>query len=118
VEAAVQLPIHLKIKGMTEKFALREAAKEVLTPTVYQRQKHPFLAPPITFSDKSNRLYGLLQDTLRSSSVAELPHIDAKKLVAFLDGLENRPISERASADPMLTGLLSAVLLQKRFHVS
>ena len=35
-----------KIRGMTEKYVLREAARPVLTETVYGRQKHPFLTPP------------------------------------------------------------------------
>jgi asparagine synthase (glutamine-hydrolysing) len=36
----------MKIKGMTEKYVLREAAKPVLTEAVYRRQKQPFMSPP------------------------------------------------------------------------
>src|SRR5262249_772750 len=46
VELVRDLPVAQKIRGMTEKYVLREAARPVLTATVYARQKHPFLAPP------------------------------------------------------------------------
>jgi asparagine synthase (glutamine-hydrolysing) len=62
VEVARNLPVAMKIHGMTEKFVLREAARPLLTDTVYRRQKHPFLAPPATLDPKS-RLNELLQDT-------------------------------------------------------
>lgn len=45
-----QVPVSMKIKGMTEKYILREATKDVLTETVYNRQKHPFLSPPATLN--------------------------------------------------------------------
>jgi asparagine synthase (glutamine-hydrolysing) len=42
------VPVNLKIRSMTEKYILREAVKDVITDTVYKRQKHPFLSPPST----------------------------------------------------------------------
>ncbi len=36
----------MKVKGIREKHVLREAAKDVLIPEVYDRQKHPFTTPP------------------------------------------------------------------------
>ena len=47
VELARDLPVSQKIRGMTEKYVLREAARPVLTATVYGRQKHPFITPPL-----------------------------------------------------------------------
>jgi hypothetical protein len=41
-------PVNQKIRGMTEKYVLREAVRDVITGTVYRRQKHPFLSPPAT----------------------------------------------------------------------
>jgi asparagine synthase (glutamine-hydrolysing) len=46
VEYSRKLPISQKIHGAVEKYVLREALKPDLTPTVYARQKHPFLSPP------------------------------------------------------------------------
>ena len=59
-----RVPVSLKIRGMTEKYILREAVKDVITKTVYERQKHPFLSPPAT-QNPDQPLHALMQDTLR-----------------------------------------------------
>lgn len=46
VERAVAMPASLKVRDKIEKYALREAARPVLTPSVHKRQQHPFMAPP------------------------------------------------------------------------
>ena len=45
-EVAARVPVTMKVKGIREKHVLREAAKDVLIPEVYDRQKHPFTTPP------------------------------------------------------------------------
>jgi hypothetical protein len=50
VEVITRQPVNQKIRGMTEKYVLREAVKDVITDTVYKRQKHPFLSPPATLN--------------------------------------------------------------------
>ena len=45
-EVAARVPVNMKVKGIREKHVLREAAKDVLIPEVYDRQKHPFTTPP------------------------------------------------------------------------
>ena len=47
-----RVPVSLKIRGMTEKYILREAMKGIITDTVYRRQKHPFLSPPATLKPR------------------------------------------------------------------
>ena len=64
VEVIRSQPVNQKIRGMTEKYVLREAARDVITDTVYRRQKHPFLSPPATLNP-DQRLNALVQDTLR-----------------------------------------------------
>lgn len=68
-------PVAQKIRGMTEKYVLREAARPVLTDTVYRRQKHPFLSPPATLN-RGQRLHTLMQDTLRGPALQALPFFD------------------------------------------
>ena len=70
---------------MTEKYILRESVKDVITKTVYERQKHPFLSPPATLNPEQP-LHGLMQDTLRSSDAADMPFLDQRKVIAALDG--------------------------------
>jgi asparagine synthase (glutamine-hydrolysing) len=69
VELARDLSVAQKIRGMTEKYVLREAARPVLSATVHRRQKHPFRAPPAARAP-GERLYELVQDTLRGPVMA------------------------------------------------
>jgi asparagine synthase (glutamine-hydrolysing) len=64
VELVRSLPVAQKIRGTTEKYVLREAARSVLTDTVYRRHKHPFTSPPVALTP-NERLHTLVQDTLR-----------------------------------------------------
>src|SRR5262245_10094332 len=45
-EYVAGLPIRHKIRGTREKYVLREPARAIIAPEVYNRQKHPFIAPP------------------------------------------------------------------------
>src|SRR3954469_17383724 len=69
VEVIRSQPVSQKIRGMTEKFVLREAARDVITGTVYNRQKHPFLSPPATLNPDQG-FNALVQDTLRGKAFA------------------------------------------------
>jgi asparagine synthase (glutamine-hydrolysing) len=114
VELARDLPVSQKIRGMTEKYVLREAARPVLTATAYARQKHPFFAPPAALAPGA-RLYELVQETLRGPVMASLPFYDQARVVALLDGLPALGDDARAALDPVLMILLSACCLHQRY---
>jgi asparagine synthase (glutamine-hydrolysing) len=114
VELVRDLPVSQKIRGMTEKYVLREAARPVLSATVYRRQKHPFLAPPAALAP-GERLYELVQETLRGPALACLPFFDRAKVVALLDGLPALGADARTALDPVLMILLSACCLHQRY---
>ena len=116
VELARDLPISQKIRGMTEKYVLREAARPVLTATVYGRHKHPFLTPPSALSP-GERLHELVQETLRGSAMASLPFYDQAKVVALLDSLPALSDDARTAFDPILMILLSACSLHERYKL-
>jgi asparagine synthase (glutamine-hydrolysing) len=117
VECLCRVPVSLKIRGMTEKYLLREAARPVITDTVYRRQKHPFLSPPVT-SVPTERFHQMMQDTLRGSSLGSLPFFNQKKVVELLDQLPTMSEAENVGWDPVLTSILSACILQERFGLS
>jgi len=109
-----RVPVSLKIRGMTEKYILREAAKDVLTTTVYERQKHPFLSPPATLHPEEP-LHALMQDTLRGPATADVPFLDQRKIVATLDAL-GKPGADPGQAvvaDQTLTLALSFVFMHE-----
>jgi asparagine synthase (glutamine-hydrolysing) len=114
VELARDLPISQKIRGVTEKYVLREAARPVLSATVYLRQKHPFLAPPAALTP-DERLYELVQETLRGPVMDSLPFYDRAKVVALLDGLPALGDDARIALDPVLMILLSACCLHQSY---
>jgi asparagine synthase (glutamine-hydrolysing) len=117
VEVIRSQPVAQKIRGMTEKFVLREAARDVITDTVYRRQKHPFLSPPATL-DPHDRLNALVQDTLRGPTLASLPFFDRRKVIGLLDRLGTMDEGSRVAIDQLLMFLTSACVLQERFRLA
>jgi asparagine synthase (glutamine-hydrolysing) len=114
-----RVPVSLKIRGTTEKYILREAVKDVITNTVYQRQKHPFLSPPATLNP-DQPLNVLMQDTLRGSAAASVPFLDQRKIVAALDELRQpeTDAGHRVVMDQVLTLALSFVFMHEGLGLS
>ncbi len=114
-ESVRQLPPSLLIRGATEKYILREAVRPWVTPTLYHRQKHPFLAPPLALCG-SRGAYGLVQDTLRGSGLAAFPFFDRQRVLTWLDSLTQATPEEQRAADPVLMLVLCAALLQEHYR--
>jgi asparagine synthase (glutamine-hydrolysing) len=110
-ELVCQMPVSMKVHGMTEKYVLREAARPFLTDTVYKRQKHPFMAPP----ELKGRLRELAEDTLRGSTLASVPFFDRKAVIRFLDDEPNVPPEQRAFYFPSWITMLSICVLHERY---
>jgi len=117
VEVLRSQPVTQKIRGMTEKYVLREAVRDVVTDTVYRRQKHPFLSPPATLNP-TEKLSTLVQDTLRGPVLASIPFFDQKKVVGLLDSVDTMDEGTRVANDQVLMILVSACVLQERFHLA
>jgi asparagine synthase (glutamine-hydrolysing) len=116
VECVCRAPVSLKIRGVTEKYLLREAAKPVITDGVYRRQKHPFLSPPVTMLP-NEKFHQMLQDTLRGPELAAVPFYDQQKIVALLDRLPGMSETDLIAWDTILMSVLSACLIHKRFRL-
>jgi asparagine synthase (glutamine-hydrolysing) len=117
VEVIRSQPVSQKIHGMTEKYVLREAVRDVITDTVYRRQKHPFLSPPATLNPKE-KLSVMMNDTLRGPALASVPFFDQKKVVGLLDSLHSMDEVSHVAIDPTLMILMSACALQEGFHLT
>jgi len=107
------LPVDQKIRGTVEKYVLREAARPVLTATVYARQKHPFTTPPAALAT-DGKLYQLVQDTLRGPALESLPFFDRSRVVTLLDQLPAMDDGRRTAYDMPLMVLLSACVIHER----
>jgi asparagine synthase (glutamine-hydrolysing) len=110
VEEAARMPVSMKIRGMTEKYVLREASRHVLIDQVYGRQKHPFMSPPATMQT-NGRLYTFLQDTLRSSLLDGPGIYDRTKVLSILDAVPSMDHAARGRADAQLMWVTSMCLL-------
>jgi len=117
VEAISSLPVSQKIHGMTEKYVLRQAVRDVITDTVYRRQKHPFLSPPATLNPKE-KLSVLMNDTLRGPALASIPFFDQRRVVQLLDSVNTMDEGSRVANDQILMILVSACVLQQGFGLA
>ena len=117
VEVIRSQPVSQKIHGTTEKYVLRESVRDLITDTVYRRQKHPFLSPPATLNPKE-KLSVLVNDMLRGRALAAIPFFDQKKVVGLLDRIGTMDEGSRVSNDQVLMLLVSACVLQDGFHLA
>jgi asparagine synthase (glutamine-hydrolysing) len=116
VELIALQPVNQKIRGMTEKYVLREAVRDVITDTVYCRQKHPFLSPPATLNpDDTFSTY--VQDTLRGPVLRSLPFFDQEQVIGLLDRLPAMDAGAKTANDQVLMLPMSMCVLQERFGV-
>ena len=116
-ELANSLPISLKIKGPVEKYILRESMKEVLTDTIYKRQKHPFLAPPGT-RNESNATFEFFRGVIHSELFKTQPFFDPRATQRMMADLCSAPPEKREKMESILNMMVSTTLLAKHFEVS
>jgi asparagine synthase (glutamine-hydrolysing) len=117
VELIASLPVNQKIRGMTEKYVLREAVRDRITDTVYRRQKHPFLSPPATLNP-DDTFNTFVQDTLRGKAFTALPFYDQKSVIDLLDRLPGMDVGARTANDQVLMHMVSLAVLQERFGIA
>ena len=117
VELIASMPVNQKIRGMTEKYVLREAVRDRISDTVYRRQKHPFLSPPATLNP-DDTFNTFIQDTLRGKAFAAVPFFDQKSVIDLLDRLPGMDVGARTANDQLLMHLMSISVLQERFGMA
>ena len=120
-EYAAGLPVTYKIRETTEKYVLREATRGVISPELYLRQKHPFLAPPLQKAARDAAADPLLQhceDIIKSRSFADQPFFDPAKARQFLDAVADADTNVASEASPIIMRMASFSLMQQRFGVS
>ena len=114
VECICRQPVNMKIRGITEKFVLREAVRDVITDTVYKRQKHPFLSPPATLNpDQTFNIY--VQDLLRGKTMASISYFNQREIVKMLDRIHTMDAGARTAYDQILMPLVSMCVIHEGF---
>ena len=111
-EFAKDLPLEMKIKNTNEKYILKEAVKPFITNAVYKRQKHPFMAPPITrFQTTKNKQF--IKDILTSDSFKSMPYFDNRKILKLLDHLDDMDTVQLTAFEPVIMFLLTTIFIKE-----
>lgn len=112
VEFCSQLPPHLKIRGLKEKYALKKSAEGLLPPEIWQRHKQPYRAPihPAFLAQPLDYVEALLSPGAVQASGVFNP-IAVSRLVRKCR--EGARVSE--GDDMALVGVLSTQLLHDMF---
>jgi len=117
-EAAAQLPPHMRIKGRTEKYVLREAMKGILPDTLYKREKFAFMAPPAhTDPKKWQAMKALADKYLNHQAIEDAGLLDAQGVDALFE-LHESPdtsASTKVQLDAIINHLIGVQILHSHF---
>ena len=113
IEFCNRLPARLKLRGLTEKYLLREVARPWLPPEIWNRGKRPYRAP-IHRSFFNDTPPGYLREVLSEKQLRAtgLFHVNAvRQLAGKLE--QGWPVGE--TDDMALVGIISAQLVHQQF---
>ena len=113
MEFCNRLPARLKLRGLTDKFLLRQMASRYLPKQIWQRRKRPYRAP-IHRSFFNDATPGYVRELLSDSHVSAsgiFNPMAIRQLVAKLE--QGKAIGE--TDDMALVGILSTLLVQQKF---
>lgn len=116
-EYCTGVPIKMKINGMREKHVLREATKDFIIESVYNREKHPFTTPPAKVGRK-DALLEFYRDTFSSKLLDDQPIFDPTAVRQAMDGFDEMSEDERNAIDGFFNRVLSFTLMHDRFGMS
>lgn len=111
------VPVDLKIRDGVEKYLLRQAVQDLVTPRVLNRQKHPFLSPPVDLFNGSG-FSDLAQDSLRSETAKSVPVLDQKAILKLADQLSAASRQQCRSLEPETLFAMSLIFMHQRFGFS
>jgi len=115
IEFAAKLPAHWKIKGLNEKYILKEAFKGVVPENIRNRPKQPYRAP-IKESFLADEPGSYVQELLSEQNLNVTGYFDSKK-VSFLRkkfSIDSKQVANETQNMAMV-GILSTQLLHQQF---
>jgi len=114
-----QLSLDLKIRfvegrGLQEKYILREAMRPYITDTLYKRQKHPFIAPPVS---GVSGVYEKMGDMLNSAAMRDQPFYDRAKVKNWFDALRGADAATHITHESVMMMVLTTLAAQDQFKL-
>ena len=110
------IPVRTLGFGGQNKFVLREAAAPFLAEPIRHRPKKPLMAPPFTLQ-KGSRLFGVIQDVLRSRAMLDVPFFAPGSVALLADDVHRGNGDGRASLDPLFIMAASLCVMQERYRL-
>jgi len=111
-----EIPIRTLAFGGENKYLLREAAAPYISDVIRGRPKKPLMAPPFS-SRPGGKLFGVIQDVLRSNSMQDVPFFAPAAINRLADDAHARHGDGRASVDPLLIMAASLCILQENYRL-
>ncbi|HZM86361.1 MAG TPA: asparagine synthase (glutamine-hydrolyzing) [Blastocatellia bacterium] len=113
VEFCTKLPSRLKLNGLTEKYLLRQVAKEWLPAEILARVKRPYRAP-IHKSFFNEAKLDYVRELLQPEAVRSAGYFNPAAIAQLVAKIEqNRPLGE--TDDMALVGIISTQLVHQHF---
>ncbi|HEY4690051.1 MAG TPA: asparagine synthase (glutamine-hydrolyzing) [Anaerolineae bacterium] len=113
VEFANRLPPRLKLRGLTEKYLLKQLAREWLPDEIWQRPKRPYRAP-IHRSFFNDRTPDYVREILSPEQIGATGLFNAPAVSRLVNKLDRGlPLGE--TDDMALAGIISAQLVHQLF---
>lgn len=114
-EYAWSLPTSQKLSKGRSKAIFRDAVSEILPAEIREREKHPFLAPPLLGCPTAR---SEIRDQINSSSFNDLTFIDATATRTWFDRVAKGSPADHQQADPIIHTLLSSLALQNAYRLT
>lgn len=113
VEFAGRLPLNMRMKGLTEKYLLKLAMKDILPPAIVERTKQPYMAPDILSffgeSEPDYLGYYLSEERIKAAGLFNFKAVD--RLVEKCRKKARQGFRENMA----FVGILSTQILHDRF---
>ena len=114
IEFANRLPPALKLRGLTEKYLLKRAVRDVLPPQVVNRTKQPYRAPDSQSFYADGKAVDYVEDLLSPQRLRDAGYFDANAVQKLADKCRaGRAIG--FSDNMAFVGVLSTMLLDENF---
>ena len=115
IEFACKVPKRLRIRGLDEKFLLKQAARDMVPDEVVNRSKQPYRAP-ISRCFFGDHKLDYVDELMSERQIQERGYFDPKKVTRLIAKCRSRQGSLLSERENMaVVGILSTQLLDQQF---
>ena len=115
IEFAAKLPAHWKIKGMNEKYILKETFKDILPASISKRPKQPYRAP-IKEAFPTDEPGSWIAELLSQKKISDYGYFDDKKVTLLAKRFSQEAKQAASEVQNMaLMGILTTQLLHQQY---